>query len=184
MPNSKKNQNCWNCDHFQRFDETSITNNGGECRKRQQPGNRIEDQLGDDFLMTEHWPFIADGAVFWCGEWEIVNPDLTIPAFNPAPRDTDWPSDWTDFNAAEWNVKIGLNISCWNCNHFQADELENPQSDKGECRKSAPPSVTILDDTVESGTLESTKLKINGLARWCGCWEAATHVIPIIAIAD
>ena len=172
--NVKTNQSCWNCSHFQRYDpetEGELKPQYGECRKLAPPGDRVEDQV-----FSEVFPFIPTGPLGWCGDWKKTN--LTVPEADADPDVPVWPDTFT--NWVPWNVKESVQISCWNCNHFQAGRIDprDPEDTDGECRKHSPPPVTLLDTTAMVDWLNTFHRELKGVLYWCGEWELATHPIP------
>lgn len=171
--NVKTNQSCWNCFHFQRYDPATgiLKPQYGECRKKAPKGFRVEDQG-----FSEKFPFITSGPLDWCGDWKKTT--LVVPELDPDPDVPVWPDVFTNWVA--WNVKTPIEISCWNCNHFQAGKPDprDPDDADGECRKHSPPPVTLLDTVEHADWLNTTHYEFNGLLYWCGEWELATHDIP------
>ncbi len=173
MPNSKENQNCMNCAHFQPYENANpvITDNG-ECRFR--PAQDYLENTGVHF--NQYWPYISDGSNFWCSTWKKT--DLA-PITQSGQRDPDFDTDWAAFHAAPWNRRASMNQSCWNCNHYQWDK-EDPQpgQNTGQCRKLPPPSVLDFDDGVESFLGESVKWSYAGSSYFCSCWEFNEGTVP------
>lgn len=169
------NQKCWNCMHFQRYDTATedLTKAYGDCRKETTGGF-----LAYNFLISEFWPVIPDGRYHWCGQWK-QSFGLFIPAEPVNPVPFDWPTDW--FEGELWNVKDPINISCWNCNHFQReDEIPGPEDIIGQCRKTQPPPATEIILGVESDSLLGRELNILGPLFWCGHWEKSQEPVPLI----
>lgn len=165
---SKKNQSCWNCDHFQPYSET-FRDLWGECRKM---------PLSDKGQVSSRywaswWPFVSNGSTYWCSEWQKALREVPdVPDLGTPPR---WPTDWQRWQP--WNIKAPSNVMCWTCNHFEPDDPED--SSMGECRKLSPPPVIDYDlGGSARGTLQSVKTKICGLTRWCGAWERQQNEIP------
>jgi hypothetical protein len=156
----KKNQNCWNCDHFQRFDDNEPW---GECRK--EPLKKPV--VGGITYLELLVPFIVESHVYWCSGWQASTVEVPpLPTFPPSiPYYPTIVEDWIP-----WNKKIGQNISCWNCNHYQPEDPE--KTEDGECRK-YPVLPHFWGDIV--GYDEDAGLGVEmlypGIYFWCGCWE-------------
>lgn len=162
--NSKDNQRCWNCDHFQRYDPSSTpTYSWGECRK-----NPIGDWRFNIDWFDLSTPFISAGDSFWCSEWQFSR--LVVPP-NPGPGSPpDWPDvfwEWFDW----WNVRDPLNQSCYNCNHYQRVDPEDPEDLVGECRKNPLKPVISSLISGSSDFIAASKNRMYGPEYWCGCWE-------------
>ena len=171
MPNKKTNQKCWNCDHFQRYEDSEQPQTEyGECRRK--PLNTQYGQIGSDSWVG-WWPFIEQGTNFWCGSWQhSVQPVPDPPEF---PRPPIWPDVWEQWTP--WNKKESQNVECWNCNHFQPDSPT--KSLLGECRRLPPPEVIDIQIAPNLDvTLQGVKTKICGDTRWCGMWEASEEPVP------
>lgn len=176
MVNSKTNQNCLSCAHFQPYEETfPVETPNGECRYKPQNG-----QLhGAAETFDQRWPYIADGEDFWCSTWKKTDLGTVTQSGQRAPS---FPTDYTNFHINPWNRRSAMNQSCWNCNHWQREyplPLEPGQS-TGECRKLPPPSVLEFDDNVESFIGESMKWVYYGNLYWCSCWEHAEGDVPAV----
>ena len=171
MPNKKTNQNCWNCDHFQRYEEGETPlGTHGECRRK--PLNTQYGQVAGPFWIG-WWPFITDGVNFWSGGWhQTVQPIPDPPEF---PRPPIWPDVWEEWTP--WNKKDSMNVECWNCNHFQPS---NPTKDLlGQCRRLPPPEVIDIDlGGTTQAVLQGVKTEICGDTRWCGMWEFSEEPVP------
>lgn len=176
MPFSKPNQNCWNCNHFQRDtqDPQATQVPWGDCRRLPEPGERES----EGFFLEFH-PFILEGVDFWCGFWENALHFVPAEPVNPPP--IVWPDDW--FNWIPWNVKASQNISCWSCDHFKR-YVEDPQTTGdvfGECRKGPPPPTTGFDDNVDPELWWYTnRPRRRGPDMWCGCWQRSIEDVPAI----
>lgn len=171
---SKTNQSCWNCSHFQRYDESDTpTTVYGECRRIAPVGERVEDQA-----FAERFSFITIGDYNWCGNWKKTS--LVVPPAPVTPTPPTWPDAFT--NWVPWNVKEPLDISCWNCNHFQAGRIDpsGPDDTDGDCRKNQPPPITLLETVEHTDWLRPSNHNQKGVYYWCGEWEMATHTIPPI----
>lgn len=170
--NSKKNQKCWNCDHFQRYEEGDEPQDAwGECRKM--PLQSKYSTNGGSPYCEHWWPFIDNAIDFWCSEWQkTVQP---IPPEPTAPRIPQWPTVWEEWTP--WNKKDPMHVECWNCNHFQP--TAPTKSLLGECRKFTVPQVVDFDLCGSAtGILKGTKSKICGDVRWCGAWERLEGEVP------
>jgi len=168
--NTKVNQSCWNCGHFQRWavDPVTEANNAGECRKDPMAGYRYDSDWFD-----EYWPFMEFGDRFWCAKWKKSN--LPIPTKSPNPTPVVWPDDW--FAWFPWNVREPLNQSCWNCNHFQRYD-EEPTDTYGSCRKN--PDLPVLKSAIgtSTDTIRGEKVFYFGDVAWCSCWEKTENPNP------
>lgn len=176
MTNSKENQNCMGCAHFQPYENANpLTQKNGECRRLPQFG---QVWIAADNYVDKFWPYIHDSTDFWCSRWKkSTQTEITYIGGGSE----SFPADFTTFRAAPWNRRADMNISCWNCNHYQRDKDDPilPGQDGGECRKNPPPEVYSYDDTVESGVLQPRKFDISGSYYWCSKWERAEGVIPV-----
>lgn len=163
MPNSKENQACWTCAHFQLYDASSTpTDTWGDCRKDPPPAFLWNSDYFDQYV-----PFIAAGDSFWCSSYKVT-PLVTPP--NPGSgASPTWPDVWWNWSA--WNAKGAINQSCWNCNHFQKDDPEDPQNLLGECRKLPPEPVTYSVIDGSGDIIPGRKYVFTGEDNWCGCWE-------------
>lgn len=174
MPNKKTNQKCWNCDHFQPYIEGDEPLDAyGECRRK--PLNTMYGQIAGDFW-AGMWPFISNGTVFWCGAWQ--KSVQTVPKEPEYPRDPPWPSTWEQW--IPWNKKDPMNVECWNCNHFQVSDKNDPPNTKmGQCRRMPPPEVINIEIAPSVDVvLQGVKTEICGDSRWCGMWEMSEEPIP------
>lgn len=163
MPNSKENQKCWNCSHFQRYSTgDEPTGVHGDCRKEPMPAYLWNSDWFDRYV-----PFITVGSIFWCAQWKLS--PLTIPPIPETPVVTTWPDVF--WNWSWWNVKESINISCLNCNHYQRYDPDDPQDLWGYCRKYPPEPTTPFVIGVNSDTLPGDKIQFYGPDFWCGCWE-------------
>lgn len=173
MTNSKQNQKCWNCAHFQLYTTLSVPETAfGDCRHEPKVG-RLENT--DKF--NQYWPFIGDGTDFWCSKWKKTQ---LIPPIEPvSPRDPSWPSDWE--NWVPWNVRKSQNISCWSCNHYQreVEDPTEPGENTGQCRKNPVPEVLDLVVGLNSDTLRGLKFVYAGSSFWCSCWERQQGNVPV-----
>jgi len=176
MPwNKHANEKCWNCMHFQRYDTATenLTKAYGDCRKDTTGGFSA-----NDFLISEFWPVIPDGRFYWCGQWK-KSTGLVIPPEPIDPAPFVWPDDW--FAGEIWNVKEPINVSCWNCNHFQAqDEDPGPDDILGQCRKAPPPPATEMEISSVLDDLFGRELNITGPLFFCGHWEKSEEPVPLI----
>lgn len=165
MPNSKDNQRCWNCEHFQRYATGEEPNAVyGDCRREPMPAY-LWIPGGDWF--DSYVPFIQVGSVFWCSKWKQTN--LTVPPVPENPIVPTWPDvfwfwDW-------WNKKESINISCLTCNHYQRFDPDDPQDLWGYCRK-YPPEPTTTDEFAQAtNIMPGDKIEFYGPDYWCGVWE-------------
>lgn len=175
MPNSKVNQHCFNCAHWQGYAEgDEPTVNNGECRRLPRIG-KLDD---NPTLFYQYWPYVEDGNIFWCSCWKLTRTGAITTAASPRPA--VWPDDWSDFHNNPWNVKIAINQSCWNCNHFQRDKESpvNPGENTGECRKLPGPPVMDMNVGLTFDTLETKKFQEAGSAYCCSCWEFPQGTVP------
>lgn len=160
--NIKKNQKCWNCDHFQRYDQSETPLYGcGQCRK-----SPLRKSIVGDISYEITWvPFIEKASIYWCSEWQKAVQE--IPPFPASPAPIQWPDIWWLWDP--WNVKAPLNISCWNCNHFQPRDMET--TDEGECRKYGFLPVSYVEFNGGFDFIVGIEEIIPGSLSWCGCWE-------------
>jgi hypothetical protein len=161
--NSKDGQSCWNCSHFQRYDESSTPIAVyGDCRRV-----AILGYLYDTWWFDSFHPFIREGNIFWCAQWKLTN--LTVPPVPMAAIPPIWPDTW--FNWLYWNVKASDNISCQKCNHFQLIDPEDPEDLYGTCRKYPPEPVTVGEIGGEKDAMYGQKVWMLGPDYWCGEFE-------------
>lgn len=163
MPNSKKNQKCWNCSHFQRYatgDEPNAVY--GECRR-----DAIKAYLYWDDWFDSYQPFIPVASVYWCSGWKQTT--LSVPPIPETPVISVWPDVFWDW--VTWNVKTSINISCLKCNHFQRYDPDDPEDLWGECRKYPPEPVTTDHFGQTTDIMPGEKIEFIGTTYWCGCFE-------------
>lgn len=171
MLNSKKNQSCWNCDHFQRFTEKMEDADilCGQCRREPRFGE-IQLTAGPLVLLT--FPYIQNGRDFWCAQWQ--KSVLPVPSISQFQHSCEFPTTWLEWKP--WNRKAVANISCWNCNHFQRnEEVVNGNGNLGQCRKLPPPAAVITDQP-DYG--QGQKHDFEGPTSWCGMWEKNQEEVP------
>lgn len=171
--NSKENQECWNCDHFQLYDDSSTpTKPWGECRWTPVKGYLYNNDWFDRYI-----PFVYDARTFWCSKWKKTN--LTPP---PKPTGSIPQLNWPDvfWNWVIWS-KVPENKTCWHCNHFQRDD-EVPTDSWGQCRKNPP--LPVLDEYIglspTGDTIYGEPIPYYGLICWCSCWEETETPNPEI----
>lgn len=175
--NSKENQNCWNCNHFQRY---AIAGKyiylHGECRAHAQ-----SEQKSDSLLSLYNWPFVKDGTSNWCGNWQKSVLDVPDPPTVVDPP--EWPEVWERW--FPWNVKADANVKCWNCSHFQRD-FDIPITQNGVCAKQTPSIANGRVIATNSDNLNPTqRLNYPGTLYWCGDWQASEVAVPAApAVAD
>lgn len=175
MVNSKDNQSCFNCASFQPYNNADpVEVLDGECRWCPQVGSLDYSPSRFD----QYWPYIDNGAKFWCSKWKLTAQTPLVAA--ETPRAPTWPDDWSTFQAFPWNRRAPLNQSCWNCNHYQYtyDPPELPGQNTGECRKQAPPSVLSFSIGVTTSVLQSLKFVYAGSAFFCSAWEINRGTVP------
>jgi len=164
--NTKENQKCWNCAHFQRYDQATenLTLECGECRA--QP---IKGQQRNVEWLEQFYPYIEEGTTFWCSKWKKTS--LTPPPEPVGLQPATWPDVFEAFQLAPWNV-WGTQKRCWECNHFQRlSDVPEPGKTKGWCRSN--PMLPVMDLRVDliTDTLRGQKTEYDGLLYWCSCWE-------------
>lgn len=176
MANTRDNQKCFNCKHWQGYPDELIDPpvNNGECRRMPRGGNATDNPT----VWNVWWPFIGNGDDFWCSCWEINTKTPVVQ--NGTPRATSWPSDWLNFHANPWNARAAFNQSCWNCDHYQYDVAapSAPGENTGECRKFPVPAVIDLVVGLTTDTLQPSKLSYAGSSYCCGRWEIKQGTVP------
>lgn len=164
MTNTRDNEQCWNCSHFQRYITGATPDTTeGECRRQATKAYRFL-----NIWFDEYEPFIWIGGDFWCSCWKITDEENLPPNPGSAPPHAAWPDvfwTWTPWN------KWGTAKSCLNCSHFDLCDPQDPQDLCGECRKNPPEPVIDADVDGTIDTFPGEKMQFWGPTYWCSEWQ-------------
>ncbi len=191
---------CWNCDHFQRYDEEQRPKQcDGECRLNPAPGalfitDYIEDptdqgQFGHNKELCFSWPHITCGLRMRCASFEkSTEPDLPQSPLSYDCQHTK-PTD-----IAEWRPWVRpdkLLYVCWSCNWFEPELCQRKykeQPDNGTClyMPPRPQQIGFFEQLIPSQALGATPSILGALSYWCSKWagprpEISFGSTPVLA---
>ena len=186
---------CWQCEHFQRRDDTSGTQNcQGECRKKPVgPGGILRnDTLDSSGDLNGAFAFVPFGNTTWCNGFQ-ASLEENIPAVVEGKANcsdqviADWlsPRENMTSNAPRENKKDILE-SCWYCEHFQRNEEVPPSQSPcvGFCFIDPPPNFD--HENADWGTVGFNRMEYwwseqqmqNAAYFWCSRWQRSRQDVP------
>lgn len=193
--NEAKNIVCWQCEHFQRRDNTPGTQNcQGECRKNVPAwdGDMRNDVQAADGTKFGVFAFVPFGNTTWCNGFQKSLED-NIPAVADGRAncaDQDW-ADWETpfinmYGIAPRLSKKSMLDSCWYCENFQRDpENQGPGQNCGGYCFLAPPT-PFVRTSIDYGTMVVQDINNanaqpfiqNSAWMWCSKWERSIDAVP------
>lgn len=197
MTNVKSNENvvCWNCQHFQRYDESDTpTACIGECRFKPIGCYKSGEETTNGtnpLYRANNFAVVKDGSQMWCGNFER-SLEKNLPPMPPHNDDScnaqyTLPDDWQNFQNSRWNkqLKTGYvstpskgSVCCWNCDHFNPkDASSEPSSRSGTCRRDPPCPYETGDNPNSYWMCGEFPSMPDAVCNWCSQWERARHTI-------
>jgi len=187
---AEKKESCWNCKHFQRYQEDYDSQGqilcAGECRAESPAGVMYTEIGGSGGYAEFQFPVIENPTLKWCGKWERTT--LTVPAdpdpFSNCSGYDDIRDIWEAYNDDPWTVQTGKNVSCWFCDHFQPfsrdDQTGEVTTCVGSCRRRNPWMFGEISGAVVPDGYLNFDFFFIGYSPiiWCSMFERTTTPIP------
>lgn len=201
--NVKADQNvdCWDCEHFQRYDGSEQPDDcAGECRKESpQAGSYTKELVSPtDWPVDGYFTYIPYGNTAWCAGFQRSLEQDIPPSpheFSTQCPNTD-PVTWTTPDSVRGDDmfnKKATEDTCWFCDHFQR-QWEFPEREvaaegcNGYCQHRPQPDYLTEEGFLPPGPPQAfilqsfplfTKVQFSALT-WCSRWERATHDVPAV----
>ena len=183
--NSQGNICCWNCQHYQRYDDgIPPLKCDGECRARPiKAALFVMDHRRDVNMETVlTLPYITDGLRHRCHRFEKSDEEK-LPTSPMSKACTEQPPQipmqWVPWS--KWDFS-----NCWNCLYFEPEQGQHKQQlDTGSCMYNPPAcmrqNIPSLVPRTTIGTLPTIP---KARALWCSCWKQREHQIEYTSIEN